>query len=141
MIEVMVAASATVIIAVGSLGYQYYSVKHSRAAAAQTTAARIGQLLIEDWKSNNGDTYDPSILGLGFMIIDSGEYGQYYITLDRQTFYIMLISGDVDEDTVAGVKLRQINVRIRWRNDYNRGPIATDDPEVSMNTYVRTDED
>ncbi|MBN2020488.1 MAG: hypothetical protein JW749_09710 [Sedimentisphaerales bacterium] len=141
-VEAMVAASVTVVIAIGSLSYQYYSIKNSRISQAQITATRIGQLLIEDWKSSNADSaYDPSTLGLGFYAITTGEYGQYYITLENQTFYAMLIGGDVQYDPVPNITLRQINVRIRWRKDYTRGPITADDPEVSLNTYVRCDED
>ena len=61
-IEVMLAVSLTSIIAVGTLGYQYFNVKHGRETDAQFMAARVAQLLLEDWKSNGGDAdYDPGI--------------------------------------------------------------------------------
>ena len=141
-VEAMAAASIVVIIAVGSLGYQYYSVRHSRTSQAQIMATRIAQLLIEDWKSTNADdTYNPTTLGLGFLSTSPGDYGQYLITLHNQTFYSQLNAIDIAEDTVAGIKLRQINVTIRWRRDFCHGAINASDPTISLTTYVRCDED
>jgi Tfp pilus assembly protein PilV len=140
LVEAMVAASVTVIVALGTLGYQYYSVKHSRASQAQIMATRIGQLLLEDWKSTSADdAYDPTTLGLGFLSPEPGEGGQYLITLENQTFYVQLIRSDVAYDPVANVTLRQVNVTVQWRTDYSRGPITVDDPAISLTTYVRCD--
>jgi hypothetical protein len=141
-VEAMVAASITVIIAIGSLSYQYYSIRHSRASQAQVMATRIGQLLLEDWKSTNADdTYDPTTpdLGLGFFSPEPVEDGHYLITLDNQTFFLLLNRNDVAYDSVANVTLRQINVTVRWRTDYARGPVTGDDPFISLTTYVRCD--
>jgi Tfp pilus assembly protein PilV len=139
-VEAMVAASVTVVIAIGSLSYQYYSIKHSRASQSQVMATRIGQLLLEDWKSTNADdTYDPTSLGLGFLSPEPGEDGQYLITFDNQTFFLQLNHNDVAYDSVANVTLRQINVTVRWRTDYARGPVTGDDPFISLTTYVRCD--
>jgi hypothetical protein len=137
----MIAVALTCVLALGGMGYQYYSIKDSRIAQAQIMATRIGQLLLEDWKSMAGDQdYDPGSLQLGFEKTDPGEFGNFRATLGNQTFYMRLQFNDVDHDDLADVILRQINVTVRWRWDYARGPIGDSDPIISLTTYVRRDE-
>jgi prepilin-type N-terminal cleavage/methylation domain-containing protein len=146
LVEVMVAVSITVVVALGTLCYQYYGVKHSRASQAQITATRIGQLLLEDWKSTGGDPdYDPLTLGLGFASLVPPNPGHYLITLDNQTFYITrtgsnaVTAPDPNPDTVAGVLLLQLRVTVKWRKDYGPGTTTSEDPEIVLTTYVRRD--
>jgi prepilin-type N-terminal cleavage/methylation domain-containing protein len=137
--EVMASVAIITIVAVGTMGYQYHNIKFSRASQAQITGTRIGQLLLEDWKSKGGDsTYDPTSLGLGFATTSPGNY---VITLDRQTFYIQPQFNQIDQDTVAGVTLCQVRVVVRWRVDYAPGAISADDPQITLTTYVRRDQD
>jgi prepilin-type N-terminal cleavage/methylation domain-containing protein len=141
LVEVIVSVAVTIIVAVGTLSYQYYGVKHDRSAQAQFTAARISQLILEDWKSNGGDTaYDPTTLGLGFMKPEPAEYGTCLFTLDRQTFYIQLTRNQIDYDSVAGVALIQISVTTRWRKDFTRGGLVSSDPTIVMTTYARPED-
>jgi prepilin-type N-terminal cleavage/methylation domain-containing protein len=138
--EVMVSVAITVVLALGTLCYQYQGVKHSRNAQAQVTATRIGQILLEDWKSTRGDAdYDPQTLGLGFVATETGEFGDYRIMLDNQTFYMQLEHIDRDYDAVAGITLREISVTVKWRRDFTRGIISSSDPSICLTTYVRRD--
>ena len=90
-VEVMVAVAIVAIVAFGTLSFQYYSVRESRSAEAQIAATRLGQLLLEDWKSTGGDPdYDATSLGLGFVASTPPATGSYIITLDNQTFYIQM---------------------------------------------------
>jgi prepilin-type N-terminal cleavage/methylation domain-containing protein len=143
LVEVMVAVAVTIIVALGTLSYQYYGVRHDRLARAQLVAARLGQLVLEDWKSTGGDPYyDPTTLGLGFTEIESGETGNCFIVIDDQTFYIQLVQSNPPapyEDTVAGVTLSQIRVITRWRKDFTRGATTASDPTITLTTYVRRD--
>jgi Tfp pilus assembly protein PilV len=140
LVEVMISVAVTIIIALGTLGYQYYSVRHDRSAQAQFTATRIGQLILEDWKSTGGDpAYDPTSLGLGFLSPSPGESGTCVLTLDNQTFYVELIRSDIEQDTVAGITLCQIRVTVRWRKNYGPGALSAADPTVTLTTYVRRD--
>jgi Tfp pilus assembly protein PilV len=140
-VEVMLAVSLTCAIALGTLGYQYFTVKHGRATDAQFMASRIAQLLIEDWKSESGDAdYDPESLRLGFAAPESGEFGSYCITLGNIPFFIYLQNSDVETDAAAGITLRQIAVTVKWRNDYARGAIRDSDPMLTFTTYVRRDQ-
>ena len=139
--EVMIAVVLTAVMALGTMSYQYYSVKDSGKAQAQISATRVGQLLLEDWKSVNGDQdYDPESLQLGFSTTLAGEFGDYKITLGNQTFYVKLQFTDVDQDSQAGVTLREINVTVKWRIDYGQGSVSATDPVISLTTYVRRDQ-
>jgi prepilin-type N-terminal cleavage/methylation domain-containing protein len=141
LLEVMLAVSLTCVIALGSLGYRYLGIKHSRASDAQFMASRIAQLLIEDWKSASGDAdYDPESLQLGFAAPKAGEYGNYVITLGNISFFVYLQNNDVENDAAAGVTLRQIAVTVKWRSDYARGAIRVYDPMLTFTTYVRRDQ-
>jgi Tfp pilus assembly protein PilV len=138
--EVMIAVALTCVLALGGIGYQYYSIKDSQIAQAQVMATRVGQLLLEDWKSMAGDQdYDPETLQLGFEKTVTGEFGNYRITLGNQTFYMRLQFNDVEQDDLADVVLREINVTVRWRWDYARGAIRDTDPVIPLTTYVRRD--
>jgi prepilin-type N-terminal cleavage/methylation domain-containing protein len=143
LVEVMVAVAVTIIVALGTLSYQYYGVRHDRLALAQLAATRLGQLVLEDWKSTGGDPdYDPTTLGLGFTAIGPGETGNCFIVVDSQTFYIQLVQSNPPapyQDAVAGVTLSQIRVITRWRKDFARGAIIASDPAITLTTYVRRD--
>jgi len=138
--EVMVSVAITIVLALGTLCYQYQGVKHSRAAEAQVTATRVAQLLLEDWKSTGGDPdYDPEALGLGFTTPQSGGFGSCMITLDDQSFYMQFEQSDIAHDAVASVLLREISVTVRWRKDFTRGAVGSSDPSICLTTYVRRD--
>jgi type II secretory pathway pseudopilin PulG len=143
LVEIMTAVAVSIIVALGTLNYQYYGVRHDRMAQAQLAATRLGQLVLEDWKSTGGDPdYDPTTLGLGFTAIGPGETGNCFITLDGQTFYILLVQSNPPapyQDTVAGVTLSQIRVITRWRTDFTRGATVASDPTITLTTYVRRD--
>lgn len=144
LIEVMIAVSIIAVVALGTLCYQYYGVKHSRVSQAQITATRIGQLLLEDWKSTGGDPdYDPLSLGLGFASPVPANPRHVLITLDNQTFYVQwaqqLVPIANNPDPVAGVTLNQLNVTVQWRRDFCHSTPTPTDPEISLTTYVRRD--
>ena len=141
LIEVMLAIVITSVIALGTLGYQYLSIKHSRASDAQFLATRIGQLLLEDWKSVGGDDdYDPESLQLGFDSPEPDEFGDYTIDLGNIQFFIQMQFNDVEHDDAADITLRQISVTVRWRRDYTRGALTSADPVLNLTTYVRRDQ-
>lgn len=142
-VEVMAAMAIVIIVALGTLSFQYNNVRQSRISEAQITAARIGQLLLEDWKSSGGDTdYDPNALGLGFTFVTTYNYK---ITLDNQTFYIQLarqmapVASGSNPDNVAGVTLLQLSVTMSWRKDFGTGTVSSSDPTLTFTTFVRCD--
>jgi type II secretory pathway pseudopilin PulG len=144
-VEVMISMAVLIIVAVGTMFFQYNGASPARQAEAQTAAARFGQLLLEDWKSTGGaSNYDPNTLGLGFTALVTSV--SYKITIDYQTFYIQLAqqlapvqSGYNNPDPVAGVTLEQLSVTVSWRKDYAPGTVASTDPTLTFTTFVRRD--
>jgi hypothetical protein len=141
LIEVMVAISVIIVAALGTLCYEYLCVDHVHAARAEMTAARVGQLLIEDWKSTGGaDDYDPQDLGMGFALPPEVTPGAFITNIDGLPLFIKMSSSKVEEDETAGTKLYQLDVGVRWKKDFSNGILDDDDPAVELTTYVRRDQ-
>ncbi len=137
----MLAVSVIVIAALGTLGYEYLCVNHVRFARAQLTATRVGQLLIEDWKSAGGSAdYNPENLHMGFVLPPELPAGNFVTTIDGLPLHITMSHSDVATDPVAGVTLRRIDVVVQWRRGFGNGAVAADDPGVNLTTYVRQDQ-
>ena len=144
-VEVMVAMAIVIIVALGTLSFQYNNVRQSRTSEAQITAARLGQLLLEDWKSTGGDPdYDPNALNMGFKLVTTNNY----VTnppIDNQTFYIQLaqqlapVTSGSNPDPVAGVTLQQLSITVSWRKDFGNGTVSGSDPTLTFTTFVRRD--
>lgn len=60
LIEVMVSALLVVVVIVGALMVRYLTVKQAVRADAYNTAARVGQLLMEGWRSTELNIYEPN---------------------------------------------------------------------------------
>ena len=140
LVEMMISAAIIIIVALGTLSFQYQNVKNSRISEAQVTATRLGQMLLEDWKSTGGDpTYDATSLGLGFANTTPPIALNYIITLDNQTFNFQMTQQTISTDTVAGVTLQQLIVTVSWRKDYGSGAVSGSDPTLTFTTFVRRD--
>ncbi len=139
LVETAIALAVVSISTLGSLAYQYHAARQIRIAQAELAATRIGQLLVEDWKSTGGaDNYDPLALDIGFAADPIG--GSYIITVDRVKMYVWLVNVDVDMS--FGGTLRQITVTIRWRGNFDdQAPVPGADPLVVFTTYVRKGQD
>ena len=140
LVEVIVSMIVITVASVGALAHQYLGAQHLRIAHAELTATRTGQLLLEDWKGAGGidlQNYDATALNLGFVRPAGGESADYVITVDGVKMYIWLSYHDVAVDSFAGVTLRQISVKLRWRNDLGHGAIEDNDPTAIFTTYCR----
>jgi hypothetical protein len=152
----MVATVVLMVAALGALRCQYYAAGHGSIARAQIAAARVAQLLIEDWKSAGGSTeYDPSALRLGFsgpQEISSGfstpeglgtplNDAVYSITVDDARMLVMLKYLDVNEDGLATAALRQLAVVVRFADGdtHDWEDRLADVSPVTLTTYVRLD--
>jgi Tfp pilus assembly protein PilV len=142
--EIMVASVVVVITALGALSYQYFGARQVRIAQTELAAARVGQLILEDWKSTGGEdllSYDATELGLGFETPTEAGSWDYAITVDGVRLYIWMSQSDVAQDDFAGVTLRQISVTVKWRRDLSHGEVGADDPSLFLTTYVRLGQD
>lgn len=153
--EVMLSVAVIGIVAVGVLDYQRHSLKQSRIAQVQISAARIAQLLLEDWKSTGGSTsYNPSNLNLGFSSSTAGSdfttgysiggilnNAIYTININGVPMLVVLAYTDVAHDDVADTTLRQITALVRWRMGKAVGSGGNNlcTTPVVLSTYVRLD--
>jgi Tfp pilus assembly protein PilV len=141
LVEVMLAVAVIIVAALGTLCYEYLCVNHIRFARAQLAATRVGQLLIEDWKSSGGSTdYNPEDLHMGFALPLGLPAGNFVTTIDGLQLHINMSHSDVATDALAGVTLRRINVVVHWKKDFGNGAVNDDDPGVNLTTYVRRDQ-
>jgi hypothetical protein len=155
----MVAAVILTVATLGALQYQYYAAAQGRIATGQIAAARTAHLLLEDWKSTAGSTqYDPHSLGLGFSgvcavptgfttpdglgtTLNNGVYG---ITLANLPMLAMLKYLDVEQDSQAQTKLRQLAVVVRFAR-IDAGGMSVPETRfaglapITLVTYVRLD--
>jgi len=140
LVEVMLAVAVIVVAALGTLCYEYLCVDHVRMARAQLAATRVGQLLLEDWKSTGGaDNYNPEDLRMGFEMPAEVPQGQFVTTIDDVPLHINMAMRDIAVDEDAGVTLREINVIVRWKSDFSSDTPGDGDPSVNLTTYVRRD--
>jgi prepilin-type N-terminal cleavage/methylation domain-containing protein len=124
-IEVMAAILIMTIAVLGASSYRYYSALDARKAAMQSTAARIGLLLTENWRGLGGDeTYDPTAyfsadltittmtdpsgLEYQFKETDFNMLGGYQVVVNSVNYYAVLSWKDVSSE------LRALNVVVAW---------------------------
>lgn len=140
LVEVMVAVAIVIIAALGTLCYEYLCIDHVRIARAELTATRIGQLLIEDWKSDGGSLdYNPEDLHMGFSLPDDLP-SNCVTVVDGLPLHISMTHSDVDADAFTGAKLGELSVIVSWKRHFGNGAPADDDPRVTLTTYVRRDQ-
>jgi prepilin-type N-terminal cleavage/methylation domain-containing protein len=138
LLELVVAILILSIVSVGALSYQYFATQTSRKADAQITATRTARFILDNWKKDGGDTnFKPETLNMGFT---KNVNGLYLITVNALPMTVELTWQDVGYDVAAAVTLRQIQVSVKWRSDYQVGNIRNTDPVYTMTTYVRKDE-
>jgi hypothetical protein len=137
---VSLAIAVIVIAALGALCYEYLCIDHVRIARAELAATRVGQLLIEDWKSTGGNPdYTPEDLNMGFALPPDADTGQFMTTIDGLRLFITMDSDNKESDDFAGTILREIDVTVKWNHDFSNGIPTDRDPAVVLSTYVRPD--
>jgi prepilin-type N-terminal cleavage/methylation domain-containing protein len=138
LLELVIAILILSIVSVSAMSYQYFATQTSRKADAQITATRTARLILDNWKKVGGDiNFNLETLNMGFT---KNVSGQYLIAVNALPMTVDLSWQDVGYDATAGVTLRQIQVSVKWRSDYQNGNIRGTDPAYIMTTYVRKDE-
>lgn len=141
LIEVMAAIVIVAIAVLGASGYRYYSSLDARAAAVQSTAARIALLLNENWRGRGYDhvaDFDPvshlssdiAIAGPTSFIPPTGftALGRYEITLNDARFWAAL---SYRNDTAD---LRTLNTVVAWEHR----PSGVDETPAPNKTFKLT---
>jgi type II secretory pathway pseudopilin PulG len=140
LVEIAVAMLIIVVAIIGAMGYRYYSVLDARKAKVQITAARLGSMLLENWKGTGGrssptEAFDPHLLGYesALLMVGSGgggtpvaagftSFGAYVMVADGANYYTTLAYRD---DVVSG--LRELNAYVAWPRKYPTGGFSSSD--------------
>ena len=146
--EVMISILIVMILATGATGYQYASTRDVKISEVQATAARIGMLLLESWKGQQGDTsFDPKDTfdseitirnsSIGPAVPDSSlgtplmKLGSYEIILKNVHFYVTL-----SYDEASSTEPMLLNAAVTWRRDYGEGELEGDELAVQYSTFL-----
>ena len=153
LIEIMVAMVVTLVAIIGAIGYRYYSILDARKAKVQITAARLGSVLLENWKgagahSEPDNDFDPQDLAYGesgmYTIIVSPSntgppvpdelsgFGAYAIIIDGVTYYVTL---SYQDDALS--KVRVLNTCVAWPYDYPSGAYSITDQSIKLTTKAK----
>ncbi len=139
LLELILAVLILTIVSVGTISYQYFATRLATRADAEITATRTARLVLDNWEKTGGDeNFAPTSLDMGFQEISGGN--QYLITINHLPMTLKLEWQNVGYDDVAGVTLRQIQVTVQWRSDYQAQEVRPADPMYVMTTCVRRDE-
>jgi prepilin-type N-terminal cleavage/methylation domain-containing protein len=146
--EVMISILIVMILVTGAMGYQYASTRDVKISEVQASAARIGMLLLESWKGQQGDlSFDPvdvfdsevtiqtSMIGPDVPNNSTGaplvKLGSYEIILNNIHYYVTL-----SYDTESTLEPMILNATITWRRDYGQGDLAGDELFVRYSTFL-----
>lgn len=125
LVEVMAAILILLVAVIGASGFRYYAALDCRRAAMQTTGARVGLLLCENWRGlSDPNTFDPvahfgselaittvaetSMLEYHYKSADFTLLGAYRVTANSISYYAVLSWKNV------GSGLRALNVVVVW---------------------------
>jgi prepilin-type N-terminal cleavage/methylation domain-containing protein len=142
LIEIMVAIVLIAIAVIGAMGFRYFCALDARKADVQITGARLGWMLLENWKAAGGDgTYQPEMNRTqlpewagppapdGFQVFKS-----YYINLanaENAHYYATLSYQDAGQDNA-----RALNVNIAWMDRGQEWDGSDPHKTLGLTTYM-----
>ena len=136
LIEIMVVVLLIAVAVLGAMGFRLYCVVDAKKADVQAGAARLGSMLLENWKGVGGlATYNPytqfSAFNSQFTInptnLQVGASSNYFIQDNSASgiFYFVTLSRTAETSTSPAVLNAAISWRKNYRNDTSAGnPIA-----------------
>lgn len=158
LIEIMLTVLIIAIGVIGAMSFRFYSTADAKKADVQVNAARIGSMLLENWKGLGGlSSYNPvtqfNITGFSsqFTIITTTSSSapaanlstklnntSYQIRdLANGVYYYVTLSYQTDTSatpTGVSVSLMALNASISWNQGY--GTSGTKVNTISMTTYA-----
>ena len=151
LVEIVVAMVVIMVAIIGAMGYRYYSILDARKAKVHITAARLGSVLLENWKGSGGRStaraeFDPRYLNFGSRQMlsapseagplapnDFNLFGKYAFIVDGATYYASLFYADeITND------LRVLNVCVGWPNRYPSGNYSSTDQLAALQSIRLT---
>lgn len=148
LVEVMISILIVMILVTGAMGYQYASTRDVKVSEVQASAARIGMLLLESWKGQQGDTsFDPVDTFNSEMTIQTStigpdvpdgsigaplvKLGSYEIILKNVHYYVTL-----SYDGASTSEPMILNATVTWRRDYGQGELEGGELFVRYSTFL-----
>lgn len=146
--EVMISILIVMVLVTGAMGYQFASTRDVKVSEVQASAARIGLLLLESWKGQQGDPlFNPVAVFDSEMTIQTSavgpdvpdnsigaplvKLGSYEIILKNVHYYVTL---SYDNESASEPML--LNAAITWRRDYGQGDLTGDELFVRYSTFL-----
>lgn len=136
LIEIMVAITVIIVGVLGAMMYRYHSALDARKADVKIGAARVGLLLLEDWKGTHGNTLPPTRDETGLKVTGSG--GNYTVTLEGGTgaTYYAVLPATPTLVTLNGVEMKELRVEVFWSRS---GTPSAEDNDGSVTLKDWTD--
>ena len=163
LIEVMISMLVSLVIVIGVMSYMYSTASNARAADVRITAARLGQMLLDAWKTNitivkidgedvgiwNVETFNPmdesfkSNLPAVIATTDIGDSGvvggtelqKYRIYIDGANFFATLSYRDGEDESNGTGQLLLLNVCMAWNRNYSSSELDDYSRNISLSSY------
>ena len=139
LIELMVAILLLAIAVIGAMGFRYFCAMDARRADVQMTGARLGWMLLENWKASGGDTtYVPLIPGLTITPgpgpakpADFTQHQSYHVLVNGAHLYATL-----SYKNATPTEARKLNVNVAWLYRYQQWDGTPPYKTVGLTTYM-----
>lgn len=146
LVEVMTSLLLVITIVLAALGVRYLAVKQARRGDAYNAAGKLGQMLLEGWRSAGApSTYDPVTRFAGQMTltpttstmappVPSGFtlLGRYHVELDHIHYYATLAY--INEDLV-NQRPAVLYAGVGFRHGYQAASVTSSGNYVQLTTY------
>jgi len=146
LIEVAISILLVMTIVVAAISVRYLAVQQARRGDAYNTAGKLGQMLLEGWRSSGAPaTYDPIARFAGQTVIvittttmappaPTGftTLGRYQVVLDNVNYYVTLAYINEDVMTQQPAVLHAV---VGFRHNYQAASVATGANYVRLTTY------
>jgi hypothetical protein len=150
--EVSVSILLVMTIVLAGLGVRYLAVKEARRGDAYNAAGRLGEMLLEGWRSaGEPKTYDPvarfagqTVLAIstaamappapsGFTVLNGPHGGRFQVVLDHVNYFVTLAYIDADPTWLQRPAV--LNATIGFQHNYQSVSVAVSGSYVRLTTY------
>ena len=146
LVEVALSILLVTVIVLAAMSVRYLAVKQARRGDAYNTAGKLGQMLLEGWRSSGApNTYNPitRFAGQTAIVITTSTMappapsgfttlGRYQVVLDNVNYYVTLAYINENVMTQQPAVLHAV---VGFRHNYEAASVATSGNYVRLTTY------